>query len=47
MTFLDKNKKALELIKEYTAKYPRHGLALSYGKDSIVLLHLVRQSTLR
>lgn len=42
MTFVEKNKKALTLIKKYITKYPRHGVALSYGKDSMVLLDLIR-----
>lgn len=42
MTFVEKNKKALELIEEFISKYPKIGVALSYGKDSMVLLDLIR-----
>src|SRR3990167_483500 len=38
MTFQDKIKKAKGLIEEYIEKYPRYGIACSWGKDSMVLL---------
>ena len=44
MTFQDKIIKAGELIKEYTEKYPRYGIACSWGKDSMVLIHLAKKS---
>src|SRR3990167_1120579 len=45
MTFQDKIKRAKELIKEYTAKYPLYGMACSFGKDSVVLLDLFMGET--
>lgn len=41
-TFLKKVTEAKKLIKTYVNKYPRNGTAISFGKDSIVLAHLVR-----
>ncbi|MEK7510274.1 MAG: phosphoadenosine phosphosulfate reductase family protein [Patescibacteria group bacterium] len=43
MTFLQKVQNAKDLIKEYVDAYPRHGVALSFGKDSMVLVHLMAQ----
>ncbi len=43
MTFLQKIENAKEYISKYIEQYPRHGVALSFGKDSMVLVHLVRQ----
>jgi len=43
MTFLQKVENAKELINEYIEKYPKHGVALSFGKDSMVLVDLMRQ----
>lgn len=43
MTFLDKVQNAKNLIAEYVAKYPKSAVALSFGKDSMALVHLMRQ----
>jgi len=43
MTFRQKIRKAKKLIREYIEKYPKHTLASSFGKDSMVLLHIARQ----
>lgn len=43
MTFLKKIKQAKDLIKEYIQKYPdKCAVACSFGKDSMVLYHLIR-----
>lgn len=42
-TLLRKIEDAKKLIAEYTQKYPKSAIAVSFGKDSTVLLHLARQ----
>ncbi|MBI2113062.1 MAG: phosphoadenosine phosphosulfate reductase family protein [Candidatus Wildermuthbacteria bacterium] len=42
MTFKRKVDNARDIIREYTSRYPKHGVALSFGKDSMVLVHLMR-----
>lgn len=42
-TFLNKVNSAKKLIKTYINKYPRNGTAISFGKDSIALAHLVKE----
>jgi len=44
MTFLRKVQNAKDIIKEYTSRYPKHAVALSFGKDSMVLVHLMKQA---
>jgi len=43
MTFLKKIKIAKKLIKEAVEKYPKIAVACSFGKDSMVLVHLCQQ----
>ncbi len=43
MTFLEKIDKSKSIIKEYIDKYPNIVLACSFGKDSMVLLHMIKQ----
>lgn len=43
MRFTDKVQKAKDLIKEATEKYERVAVACSFGKDSMVVLHLALQ----
>jgi len=43
MKFTDKVKSATKLIKWAVAKYPRLAVACSFGKDSMVVLHLCLQ----
>lgn len=44
MTFLGKVKAAKRIIKEYVEKYPdKNILACSFGKDSVVLVHLAKK----
>ena len=43
VTLPDKIEHSKNLIKEAIEKYPRIAVAVSWGKDSMVLLHLVRQ----
>ena len=43
MNFLEKQKRAKELIGEYLSKYSKNCVAVSFGKDSVVLLHLVKE----
>ena len=43
VTFLKKIQNAKDTIKEYVERYPRHGVSLSFGKDSMVLTHLAKQ----
>ncbi len=43
MTFQEKIENAKEIIREYTSRYPKHAVALSFGKDSVVLVHLMRE----
>jgi len=42
MTFRQKIEKARKLMKTYIEKYPKNGIACSFGKDSMVLMHLAR-----
>jgi phosphoadenosine phosphosulfate reductase len=42
-TLLDKIEYSKNLIKEAVEKYPRIAVAVSWGKDSMVILHLARQ----
>lgn len=42
MTYLEKVQKAKDLIKDAVAKYPKIAIGCSFGKDSMVLLHLAR-----
>jgi phosphoadenosine phosphosulfate reductase len=42
MTFLEKIKIAEKLIKESIKKYPKIAAACSFGKDSMVLIHLAQ-----
>ena len=42
VTFLSKIEVAKKLIKKYSSKYPKNGTAISFGKDSTVLAHLVK-----
>jgi phosphoadenosine phosphosulfate reductase len=42
MNFLEKVNDAKELIKQAIKKYPKISVGCSFGKDSMVLLHLVR-----
>lgn len=42
MTFIKKVEAAKNLIREYLKKYDKIACACSFGKDSLVLLHLVR-----
>jgi phosphoadenosine phosphosulfate reductase len=42
-TFFTKVEYAKKLIKEYLDKYPKSAVSLSFGKDSVVLVDLVRQ----
>ncbi|MDP2664938.1 MAG: phosphoadenosine phosphosulfate reductase family protein, partial [bacterium] len=44
MTFLKKVQNAKDLIKEYTERFPKHAVALSFGKDSMVLVHLMKEA---
>jgi phosphoadenosine phosphosulfate reductase len=43
VNLLDKIEHSKNLIKEYITKYPRIAVAVSWGKDSMVLLHLALQ----
>ncbi|MBI2625299.1 MAG: phosphoadenosine phosphosulfate reductase family protein [Candidatus Nealsonbacteria bacterium] len=43
ITFYQKIQAAKDLIKEYLAKYPKSAVAVSFGKDSVALLHLIRE----
>ena len=43
MKFIDKIKKAKQLIKEATENYEKIGVSCSFGKDSMVLLHLCKK----
>jgi len=43
MTFLKKIQQAKKLIKESIEKYPKIAVACSFGKDSMVLVHLCQQ----
>ncbi|MBI2642367.1 MAG: phosphoadenosine phosphosulfate reductase family protein [Candidatus Wildermuthbacteria bacterium] len=43
MTFLKKVQNAKDLIKEYTERYPKHAVALSFGKDSMALVHMMKE----
>jgi len=43
VTLLDKIEHSKKLIKEAIERYPRIAVAVSWGKDSMVLLHLARQ----
>src|SRR3989344_5138142 len=43
VTFLKKIQNAKDLVQEYLNRYPRNGIALSFGKDSMVLTHLAIQ----
>lgn len=43
VTLLDKVEHSKNLIKESIARYPRIAAGVSWGKDSMVLLHLARQ----
>lgn len=42
-TILDKIRKSKEIIEQAVSKYPRIGIACSFGKDSMVVLHLALQ----
>lgn len=42
MTFIKKVEAAKKLIREYLAKYDKIACSCSFGKDSMVLLHLAR-----
>ena len=44
MTFLKKVQNAKDLIKEYTSRFPKHAVALSFGKDSMALVHLMKEA---
>lgn len=43
VTFLKKIQNAKDLVQEYVDRHPRNGIALSFGKDSMVLTHLAIQ----
>ena len=43
MIFVDKIERAKKLIKDSIDKYPNCCVAISFGKDSLVLLHLIRE----
>lgn len=43
MTFLKKVQNAKDIIEEYLGRYPKSGVALSFGKDSMALVHLMRE----
>jgi len=43
MTLLQKVEQAKTIISDYIKKYPKICLACSWGKDSMVLLHIARQ----
>lgn len=43
MTFLRKVQNAKDLIGEYASRYPKHAVALSFGKDSMALVHLIKE----
>ena len=42
--FVDKIKHSKELIKEAAEKYPKIASGCSFGKDSMVVAHLVKQT---
>ena len=42
-TFIKKIQNAKDIIAEYVKKYPKSAVSLSFGKDSMVLVHLTRQ----
>ena len=43
MNFIEKQQRAKKLIKESLSKYPKNCVAVSFGKDSVVLLHLIKE----
>ena len=43
MTFLKKIEEAKNLIKESIEKYPKIAVGCSFGKDSMVLVHLCQE----
>jgi len=43
MTFLKKVQNAKDLIKEYTTRFPKYAVALSFGKDSMALVHMMKE----